>query len=713
MLAEKFVHTNFLIPFPADLEPLTSHSKNLTIEVENLLGHPNYGCKFFGKPEQLFDGKALRILVGNVEREHRLAKRDLNVTKKQIAELLLTHKESYTYRAKRGGMAAVTGALGIFGLGIGIGSAVGCGHILGSCNKKVKLNTERIQQANQKLRLLESAVIEVNDQLNDRLYMVGTELEAIRHAQDEFESAQNDNWLLVTKEIAALHNRTFYMMECDEMLHVHDFVLKEAIIIGNTLGNIFTNIKSYRVAIYAYKNNLITSLNTMLNNYIPMTLLPKEHLQKILEKLANEHFFSKDRLALAIPAKDILTYYETKLLTRVTSSEHGLLFTISIPLSSSETVMNVYEAQTIPMPTKGSESATIWDIESELIAVSANQDKIALLDEKDLQKCIGSNKIAVCHEVFATARTRKSCLATLMFQDTTQAIKVCSIKSIKLPVVETAKNLGRGRWLITSAMDGYILSQTAMNETNPLKTIKHKGCKVCILTLPCGHQAEGPNIEMRSDLSSCNNIPEVKIDIQLAKPLADLFSLLPTIEDMPHMPNLEFAQQQLVNDIQSKVAITPRREFLAKDQLLEIAKPIIIDFKTVKPEIGRKLNEIVSWKLTVFIAVVSFIMSFVGHGVFTYTVNKFSNVTRRFPYRSNNLGRKLKTRAVVAVSEEDFEFLNNAPTHPFHKYAIAIPLMKEEVKDDENGEGNAEPGRSYPQLARFVREMRNLNAPRV
>ena len=95
-----------------------------------------------------------------------------------------------------------------------------------------------------------------------------------------------------------------------------------------------TNTKAYRSALYAYQLNIMNAIPTILGQFLPMSLVPRQSLLKILEEVIIEQGQADDRLTLAIPPKEILAYYEAKLLTDVITLEEGLLMTLSIPLAS-------------------------------------------------------------------------------------------------------------------------------------------------------------------------------------------------------------------------------------------------------------------------------------------------------------------------------------------------------------------------------------------
>ena len=61
---------------------------------------------------------------------------------------------------------------------------------------------------------------------------------------------------------------------------------------------------------------------------------------------------------------------------------------------------------------------------------------------------------------------------------------------------------------------------------------KFKGCRICLISLECGSQTMGTHIRIRSDLSNCEHIPAVKVNIKLPDPLAHLIGTLPSVEEM-------------------------------------------------------------------------------------------------------------------------------------------------------------------------------------
>ena len=102
-------------------------------------------------------------------------------------------------------------------------------------------------------------------------------------------------------------------MACSQYFYARDQKLKLQINLASSLLALNIEIKSYRIATYAYRLTILNAVMKMVEKLFPMTLLPRNVLEKILDKIASQQVKSTDRLTLAIPPAQILTYYETKL----------------------------------------------------------------------------------------------------------------------------------------------------------------------------------------------------------------------------------------------------------------------------------------------------------------------------------------------------------------------------------------------------------------
>ena len=234
-------------------------------------------------------------------------------------------------------------------------------------------------------------------------------------------------------------------------------------------------------------------------------------LGKILQQVATEQLQSRDRLTLAIPLDELLAYYEARLLLDVLTLDNGLLMTMSIPLASRPTVFTVYKAIVVTMP-QLEKYAIQWTVETEYVAISEDLREKALVTRDQLGKCIGSNKYKICHESMATETSDASCLAVLYFGNVMDANEVCDTEAVTHPL-EEATSLGYGIWLITSTSPYFKFRESYMNATTTAGSTTVDGCQICLLSLSCGKKLIGPNVRIRSDLSTCMKVPPLKQNV--------------------------------------------------------------------------------------------------------------------------------------------------------------------------------------------------------
>ena len=101
---------------------------------------------------------------------------------------------------------------------------------------------------------------------------------------------------------------------------------------------IHASVKSYRSALFAFRMNILNSIPVLLKGHLPMSLIHMESLLAIMDSVSLRQSKAEDRLTLAIPASDLLSYYDSRLLADAITVSEGLLLTLNIPLASQQTV---------------------------------------------------------------------------------------------------------------------------------------------------------------------------------------------------------------------------------------------------------------------------------------------------------------------------------------------------------------------------------------
>ena len=716
---ERFVKLDLLVPFPQYDQKVDGRLANLTNEIEQLWTKDNYGCPL-NYTNMTENTHGLRWIAQQVANENVAAQLDIAILKGELDKLLRYETDNqfnFESRRKRGVALAAAAAASVLGLGLGAGDKVLCviKSVFGGCDKRIGENRENLKLAIQHMNQLSTDIQQIATKTNDKFYVVAGELKDIKRAQDQIIQTQNENWEMAEKQFAVLRQNTHHMRNCVQFLYVREQTNHHALMLSNLFQVIFTNIKSYRAALYAFRVNLLNSLTPLKNSFLPMSLIPREQLYKVLQIVQLMESGKQDRLTLAIPSQDMLSYYETKLITNVRATDAGLLLTLAIPMASSTTAMNVIKAIPMPMPDGQTGRAYIFRLETKYIGISSDYKEVALLTDDELDSCIGSSRYAVCSKAIPTETSKSSCLATLYYHDDeTLALRNCQVDLVDLPLTEQAINLGFGRWMIMSAKDNYRLVETSTNGSNPLGKREHMGCRVCIITLACGPQLQGEIIHLRSDLSSCEHEPKLRIDVKLPDPLSTMFSLLPPLEELPHFSSMTEAKKQLLIEAQPQLQYLPMTR--SNEAVRQIAEPIIRKLTIMKPKFSEKFEQYIPWKMSLLFGFLSFLFSICLHLGYSQLLHKWSKLHRRFPFRITHEGRKIKTKPVQVVSMHDYEYLQDHPEHPLHKCSLILPVeMTGQNLESTTDEQPAVPKNPYTFLRSYIRKLKadqQTSAPR-
>ena len=117
----------------------------------------------------------------------------------------------------------------------------------------------------------------------------------------------------------------------------------------------------------------MNSIQPMLNNYLPMSLVPRQHFLTKLNNVALEQWRQKDRLSLANPMDGILAIYESKLLRDIIAVEQGLIMRLAFPLATKDSAFTVFRAIGVPMHKPESDTAIKWELEASFLTYFGKQ----------------------------------------------------------------------------------------------------------------------------------------------------------------------------------------------------------------------------------------------------------------------------------------------------------------------------------------------------
>ena len=406
------------------------------------------------------------------------------------------------------------------------------GHF-GSSQEKAKTNAKNTEKSGKYAIAIGDNLQQLANATDEKFFRVSKDLTLLHEIQNQISETQNENLQKIERQFQVFRDNIHDIRNCDQLLYTRQQVNFSSDTISSLLSLIYSNVEAYRAALFAFQMNIMNAIPSLLSKYVPKSLLPKESLEQILKVVDDSQEKSDHRLTLAIPKQELLAYYESRLLLDVLTFDEGLLMTRAIPFASRQTAFTVYKAIVVPLPQIDEDMAIKWDVDAEYLAVSENLMETSLVTRDQLDKCIGSSKYRICHETLATENKDSSCRATLYFGNVMDALEVCDTVPVPVSLKVKATNLGYGIWLITSAQANFEFKEIFMDATKLAGSKTVKGCRICLITLECGKQLTGENIRIRSDSSSCTKVPPVKLEVELPQPIANLFSLLPTVDELP------------------------------------------------------------------------------------------------------------------------------------------------------------------------------------
>ena len=150
---------------------------------------------------------------------------------------------------------------------------------------------------------------------------------------------QNRDRQIIEDHFKVCQDNIHFLRDCDQLLFS-----RQQINPNYDTNSSLLAIRRYRGAIYTYRNNMMNSFRTILSNYLPRSLVPRQSLLTILENVTAEEIRSNVRLSVAIPMDEIVSYYESRILRDVVTVDQGLVMRIAIPWASKQTAFTVFRS---------------------------------------------------------------------------------------------------------------------------------------------------------------------------------------------------------------------------------------------------------------------------------------------------------------------------------------------------------------------------------
>lgn len=280
-------------------------------------------------------------------------------------------------------------------------------------------------------------------------------------------------------------------------------------------------------------NNDVIGVQTLLDGYLPVTIVSPSTMEYVLHDLSVRLRGSVFRLAL----NDVAAYYKTKDVVYDRQSDF-LYITIKIPLESVKTSYQVYRIDTVPLRS-GNEQTQI-KFQDPYLAVSDDSFFYFQMSEADYLACSGEI-YRKCHRGFAIKEnSNPSCIMALFENDHVKIKHLCDFKFLfnSDQITTQVVPLNDNSYLIST-------SDTEWIQTCPYGTPVHvNSCPLCVVTLPCSCSLKGRTFFIPPSLDHC----DTNLTTTVTQVTHNFATLMKFYEDL--LPALNLSERLLQLDSQ-------------------------------------------------------------------------------------------------------------------------------------------------------------------
>ena len=228
--------------------------------------------------------------------------------------------------------------------------------------------------------------------------------------------------------------------------------------------------------------------------------------------------------------------------------------------------------------------------------------------------------------------------------------------------MERVVNLRFGIWLILSATADFELRESLANQTSHLSTKVYPSCRICIYTLPCGHQRRGPNIFIRSDLESCSKVPFIGIHVDLPD---TVLSVLPSLNELPSYNTKSLANVDLRRSLKHELKNISLTVLKTPDALRTLAQPIALKMTDLKKPLEREFSHVPTFKTNLLMGLAKFFISMLLHLLFMYIFHRYHNLHKFMPFKHTlkTKDKKIKVplHPILSVPPDHIEAIKADP----------------------------------------------------
>ena len=269
---------------------------------------------------------------------------------------------------------------------------------------------------------------------DENFFLLDNEVRATQQNVKNLRDAVNDHLQVLHDRINGIQGDLIQHKECQRRQAQHSLFLQEIRYAISHLGTLYTHIKSYQAAFYAYKINLFSKISSLASGQkTPQFFLPQE-IADIVRTLSEEESYRGTKLTPAIQPGFEAVYYEIQLVLEVTLIPHGISVILGVSMNSKSSTFNLYHDTPLHQPNSDNKTASLFQLAKHFLAVATDDPRYAEMDSSTLQQCSGNNRVRLCRKGFSTTTDDTLlCLSSLIFDYAIPALRNCRANSVLLP----------------------------------------------------------------------------------------------------------------------------------------------------------------------------------------------------------------------------------------------------------------------------------------
>ena len=297
-------------------------------------------------------------------------------------------------------------------------------------------NQQKIKHVvNQSLTIISTTNEHVR-QNRQKINGIITQLDTLRGSMDDFTSQTNS----LTKTIVKF--LTYY----------------------SQLSVITDDMEELAVEAMRHLDDLKTILSHLSMNRLTPNVVGPLHLREILREINRK---LPNNLFIPIQPKNQLWEFYNRITCSSAFDKNHVLIVLDVPLGSYKDSYDLIQVHNMPLPNvdmykslnhdsavyKPRQMVAQYDLEVETFAIERARGSYILLTTEEAHECLHSKKGSFCDlrsPVYHVGPEPRACVVALYLNNRARAKQVCQVKVRPNHILPLAKNIDRGKWLISS-----------------------------------------------------------------------------------------------------------------------------------------------------------------------------------------------------------------------------------------------------------------------